>query len=181
MRQIILAFFSLFLVASLGAQERKAQRIEFFYQSGAAYNHTVGDTIVGGLSASPDTAHTIYFSGTTKDKRVFDSIVIAVDKDTTFVTGDDKTDTTTVWIYRGVGGFYSDIPDTASVAAQLNAGSYIATDVLGFVTQTFMFEIDATVGAFVATNYKLVISHAHMASGDSTSYRIRMVGIYSDQ
>lgn len=180
MKKIFVVVFSLFLVASLGAQERIVKRIEFFYENGNKWNDSVGDTLTG-VAAGAASVDTIFFSALGPDKRAFETILVAVKKDTNLLASQQKTDTTLVRIFRGVGGFYNDAADTASVGAALNGGAYTATDVLGFVTDDFLFEINATAGNFPATSYKMVIDHSMMANTDSTAYRVRIVGIYNNE
>jgi len=182
MRKILItAFFSLFLVASLGAQERIVKNIEFFYENGNFWKHASGDTLTG-VAAGAASIDTIFFSALGPDKRAFDLILIAVKKDTDLVASQQKRDTTMVRIVRGVGGFYTDIPDTASVGAALNAGAYSGSKTtIGFITDEFLFEVNATAGNFPATSYKLILDHTKMANTDSTAYRVRIVGIYNNE
>ncbi len=174
MKKLIFVVLSFFLVASLGAQEREVKRIFFNYENGNPHTHAVGDTLTGGTVAH--SADTIYFSGLDGNGNLADQIIISVTKDTDFVALQQKIDTTLLHIQRGVGGFYSTLRD----CLRIRNGLYIATDILGFVTSEFVTELRTDEGQLPSDgSYRLIIDNGLVATTDSTSYRVAIVGIFN--
>ena len=177
MKKLTFVLLSFFLVASLGAQERRVKRIFFNYENGNAHTHSVGDTLTGGTVAH--SADTIYFSGLDGDGNIADQIIISVTKDTDFVATQGKIDTTLLHIQRGAGGFnfYSTLRDTL----RIRNGLYVATDVLGFVTSEFLTEFRTDEGQLPSSGeYRLIIDNGLVAATDSTSYRVAIFGIFNN-
>jgi len=181
---LITAFFSFFLVASLGAQDKHARIIKFTYENGNPWNHAIGDTLTG-VAAAAASLDTIAFSTLDKNGRFPSIVLVVVNKDTSFLNATNgKIDTTIVRVFRGVGGLYTTRADTAGPNQELSSvvgtsSTYSGSDLtLGFVTNDFIFEIDMSVGKYAATSIKLVFDNTLVADADSTAYRVRIVGIY---
>lgn len=175
MRKLFVILLVLVFCISVQAQERIAKRIYFKYENGNNWNDSVGDTLTG-VTAGAASVDTIYFSALSGDE-LADQILVFVKKDTDLLATQGKTDTTLVRYARGLGNFFTDSFDTAYVLPK----AYIATDVLGFVTDEFMFEIRTDEGQDAATNYKMLIDHSLMANTDSTAYQVRIYGIFNRQ
>lgn len=176
MRKLLVVFLSLFLVASLGAQERHVKRISFVYENGNSMFDTVGDTLTG-VAAGAASIDTIYFSGLDRNGNIADQIIIAVKKDTDFIATQGVIDTTLLHIQRGAGGFYSTLRDTLRIRNAL----YIATDVLGFVTSDFVTVFRTDEGQLPSGGqYRLLIDNTLVANTDSTAYRVSIYGIFNE-
>lgn len=173
MRKLFICLLVLVFCISVQAQERIAKRIWFTYENGLRHTDSVGDTLTG-VAAAAASLDTIHFSALDVDGALADQILVYVKKDTDLLSETLLIDTTLVRYWRGEGEFFTDTGDTAAPLPR----AYIATDVLGFITDEFMFEIRTDAGQRPGTNYKMIIDHTLMADTDSTAYRVRIVGIF---